>query len=342
MNVSSVKNLNGETFSAVQDATLTNVVQSNSATWSQGGNPEVESYVQTNSGTIDDTVTSYQTNSGTFLTAHQDLSNYQKVSAMSAYIETSALSDSDTLIRDSYFDGQTSDYVFTGPYQVSNSAWVKYPQGPLSTNGNWGGGVFMWSNARSGSYFEATLNGEFPSQYWPSAGRDSTSTERFYLVSAVDDGEHSSATYTATFSTASEGNWVGYWNDSLLLILGEAGDYVTNGEGKIRKYEPSGIKELAFKENLEQVSGLIPSTAGLASESYVQTNSAVLTGMIDAKQDTLTFGYDTQNKISAINNSALAQPTLSSLNDANVNNIVVTAGLPSTPDANTLYLIPEA
>lgn len=33
MNVSSVKNLNGETFSAVQDATLTNVVQSNSGTW---------------------------------------------------------------------------------------------------------------------------------------------------------------------------------------------------------------------------------------------------------------------------------------------------------------------
>jgi len=67
MNVSSVKNLNGETFSAVQDATLTNVVQSNSATWSQGGNPEVESYVQTNSANIDETVTSYQTNSGDYL-----------------------------------------------------------------------------------------------------------------------------------------------------------------------------------------------------------------------------------------------------------------------------------
>ena len=38
------------------------------------GNPEVESYVQTNSGTIDETVTSYQTNSGTYLTAHQAIS----------------------------------------------------------------------------------------------------------------------------------------------------------------------------------------------------------------------------------------------------------------------------
>ena len=37
MNVSSVKNLNGEVFSAVQDASLTNVVQSNSAQWAEGG-----------------------------------------------------------------------------------------------------------------------------------------------------------------------------------------------------------------------------------------------------------------------------------------------------------------
>lgn len=33
---------------------------------------------------------------------------------------------------------------------------------------------------------------------------------------------------------------------------------------------------------------------------------------------------------------------LSATNNANVNNIVVTASLPDTPDANTLYLIPEA
>ena len=65
-----------------------------------------------------------------------------------------------------------------------------------------------------------------------------------------------------------------------------------------------------LSSELEQVSAditaTIPSTAGLASESYVQTNSAVLTGMIDGKQDTLTFGYDEQDRISAINNSAVA------------------------------------
>lgn len=39
MNVSSVKNLNGETFSAVQDADLTTVVQTNSAAWGAGSTP---------------------------------------------------------------------------------------------------------------------------------------------------------------------------------------------------------------------------------------------------------------------------------------------------------------
>ena len=56
MNVSSVKNLNGEVFSAVQDASLTNVVQTNSGNWQD--------------------ITAYQSNSASYLTAHQDLSNY--------------------------------------------------------------------------------------------------------------------------------------------------------------------------------------------------------------------------------------------------------------------------
>ena len=72
-------------------------------------------------------------------------------------------------------------------------------------------------------------------------------------------------------------------------------------------YQPAG--DYATTSELEQVSGditaLIPSTAGLASENYVQTNSAVLTGMIDAKQDALTFGYDENDKINSINNSAI-------------------------------------
>jgi len=55
MNVSSVKNLNGEVLSAVQDASLTNVVQTNSGNWQD--------------------ITAYQNASATYLTA-VDLSPY--------------------------------------------------------------------------------------------------------------------------------------------------------------------------------------------------------------------------------------------------------------------------
>lgn len=55
-----------------------------------------------------------------------------------------------------------------------------------------------------------------------------------------------------------------------------------------------------------------------------------------ASQDNITFLSGAVDYV-----SANAQPSLSSLNDASVNNIIVTASLPATPDANTLYFIPE-
>lgn len=70
MNVSSVKNLNGEVFSAVQDASLTNVVQTNSGNWQ-----DITAY-QNNSASYqlsgnyipytayDDSNTAFETNSG--------------------------------------------------------------------------------------------------------------------------------------------------------------------------------------------------------------------------------------------------------------------------------------
>ena len=47
------------------------------------GNPEVESYVQTNSASIDDVVSTYETNSASYLTAHQDISNKLDTTAFS-------------------------------------------------------------------------------------------------------------------------------------------------------------------------------------------------------------------------------------------------------------------
>lgn len=57
---------------------LSTTVQTNSAQWAEGGgsNPEVESYVINNSATIDEVNTTYQSNSASYLTAHQSLTNY--------------------------------------------------------------------------------------------------------------------------------------------------------------------------------------------------------------------------------------------------------------------------
>ena len=157
MNVSSVKNLNGEAFSAVQDATLTDVVQTNSAQWNE--------------------ISAYEQNSASYITAHQSLEGY------------------------------------------ATEQWVG---------------------------------------------------EQGYLT-AVD--------LTPYQTTAG------------MTAYQPAGDYATTND---------------LEQVSAEITATIPSTAGLASESYVQNNSAVLTGMIDAKQDALTFGYDEQDRINSINNSALA------------------------------------
>jgi hypothetical protein len=66
----------------------------------------------------------------------------------------------------------------------------------------------------------------------------------------------------------------------------------------------------------------------------IATNNYLLATQQEVSHDnTLSGSGTTASPLSVV---------LSGTNDANVNNIVVTASLPSTPDANTLYLIPEA
>lgn len=68
-------------------------------------------------------------------------------------------------------------------------------------------------------------------------------------------------------------------------------------------------------------------------QSIAQNNYILATQQEVSHDNTLSGNGMTDSPLGVI---------LSATNDANVNNIVVTASLPSTPDANTLYLIPEA
>jgi hypothetical protein len=74
----------------------------------------------------------------------------------------------------------------------------------------------------------------------------------------------------------------------------------------------------------------IPSSVAL--QDLITTSS--VWNEVSSKLDTTSFSNASGTFLTGVN--------LSSLNDAGVNNIVYTASLPATPDANTLYLIPEA
>lgn len=124
MNVSSVKNLNGETFSAVQDATLTNVVQTNSATWN-GVSAKLDT-------------TAFSDVSGNFLTAHQDLSDYQTTAGMTAYQPVGDyLTTADS--AEFYTTANESGFI-TGvdltPYQLTADMTAYQPVGDYLTTGD--------------------------------------------------------------------------------------------------------------------------------------------------------------------------------------------------------------
>lgn len=88
-------------------------VNTNSGSWG-GGNPEVESYVQTNSASIDDAVSTYQSNSASYITQETDWTN--TITAASSYAYSEAVAQIPTPFDPTYMSGAI-DYVsgaFTG------------------------------------------------------------------------------------------------------------------------------------------------------------------------------------------------------------------------------------
>lgn len=110
MNVSSVKNLNGETFSAVQDAYLTDVVSNNSANWNE--------------------ISAYQANSGNYqLTA--DMTDYLTTADSAEFYTTANESGFITGVPDTYLqntDLTISDGKITEISGVPLSAGDEFPQ----------------------------------------------------------------------------------------------------------------------------------------------------------------------------------------------------------------------
>lgn len=249
-----------------QDVSTT--VQTNSATWGQGGgtggDEEVNSFVYNNSANILDVDTSYKTNSGLFLTAAPaDMATTGDVANLAQTI--------------------SETYQVKGDYLTTADSANFYP-----------------ANNPDGFITGVDLSDYYTKD--ETSGKEELSnafanvpTPDYEVESYI---HNNSASLNSTTDVVQSNSSV--WSD-ITAYQSNSASYLTAHQSLDGYATESFVQDTSA-----DITATIPSTAGLASESYVQTNSAVLTGMIDGKQDTLTFGYDEQDRISAINSSAIA------------------------------------
>ena len=347
MNVSSVKNLNGEVFSAVQDASLTNVVQSNSADWA----------------------------------SHQDLSYISgqvdnKLDASAFYLPESAVwQDVSTTVQSnsaqwSEGGGAISSYTEIMAYEISpygdsviNTLNGKYISAFLSNSADKSNFANNANIANSANYAE-TVN----ETYLENKGFTRNLSSEYGTISVIHNNiiESTNSAIVRTgyegFVSSFEGQTIGpasngiatyIWDKSLPNTTININMHWSQGETLTYSANTDLTGEIVLPMGTTSTQTInIPNATEfkVSSNNWVLIDNAVVSAA-DAFETTVgelawasalpTYEYDNTNKISAINGSALAQTTLSSLNTANVNNIIVTASLPATPDANTLYLIPE-
>ena len=304
MNVSSVKNLNGEVFSAVQDASLTNVVQTNSAQWAQGGGGAISSYTSAWS----DYVQPYgdfviNTLNEKYISAF--VSNYANSAKQSIEAESSNSANYAETVNETYLENKgfarnlSSEY---GTISVIHNNIIESTNSAISRVGN-EGFVSSFEDKTVGTASTASFS-------WDKSLPNTTFTFTTDYPS-VD----STVTYSANTNLTGEIN-------------------APHGTATTFNIDVPNVTSLNIWSN-EWIS--IKTNVASAADTF-----ETVVGELAWASAIPTYEYDTSNKISAINGSAIAQPTLSSLNTANVNNVIVTASLPSTTDANTLYLIPEA
>ena len=147
MNVSSVKNLNGNTFSAVQDLELTNFVQTNSGSW--GGGADLPAYLNENSismtgGSIENT----------------DVIPGGNSEREGVIIQTNGI----TLKND-----LTGDSTITGTDVVN---WNEAFNTVYTNSGSWGGGGSTYTSPSGSIWISANNIESTDSAYIPSHQED--------------------------------------------------------------------------------------------------------------------------------------------------------------------------
>ena len=275
MNVSSVKNLNGQTFSAVQDAALTNVVQTNSAQWAEGGGA-ISSYTTAWSDDVlpygDQVINSLNDK---LISAFISNSSYSASTALYATNSNSAdyakEVDETKLVNDGFSRNLSSEY---GTISVIHNNIIESTNSAIVRTGN-EGFVSSFEGASIGPEYTATYS-------WDKSLPNTT----INLVLGWSNG------YTLTYSA----------NTDL------TGEIVLPSENSTQTINIPNATEFKVWSN----SWLNLENATVSADDSFETSVCELAWASAIP----TFEYDSTNKISAINGSALT--------DVSLNNIVQT------------------
>ena len=146
-----------------------------------GGNPEVESYVQTNSASIDDAVLTYQTNSGSYITQETDWTN--TITAASSY----AFSEATALIPTDYYttanpSGFITNVSAENTYQTIAEMTAYQPVGSYATTGELDtasgflSGAIDYVSGNVGTTYTGDVQGALDEVYANSANWDDATT----------------------------------------------------------------------------------------------------------------------------------------------------------------------
>lgn len=292
------------------------------------GDADVNAYVQGNSATINDVNTTVQTNSADWA-SHQDLSYIS--GQVDNKLDTTAFST-------------VSGTFLTAHQAISANEWNSVYDTVESNSGSWtggGGGSIDTIPVVAISPLVTGFSGE--SAY---LGIESTALNlsSYVPVSAIGvdsnygwvnkiSGRNISAYNAATAQYAytanrsyldRNGNEITSYYQPKLTITGDAGTITSINGSAVGASIPEGWELVAGQgieivddaENNQTTISVTAAGGNPEVESYVQTNSASIddavssyqtnSAVFNAKQDALTFGYDEQDRISAINNSALA------------------------------------
>lgn len=333
----------------------------------QGGDEGVNSFVHNNSSTILDVNSSYKANSGTFLTAipsdvatkgdvdslAQSVSDtyYPKSNPSSFATEEwvngqgflTAHQDISNKLDSSAFSSVSGDFLTTSFSIPESGVWNETSNVVQSNSAQW---------AEGGGTLTGDAQGAVDIVY-STSGNIITGTKSDYNFTAknVNKVTFGHVTFDGVNKTIlvnqpekpQERWFIGPWGYHL-------GPDFADGysEQYVRVWlERTGLSSMSGSKSDKKLiwRALLDNDVEGANNTITAIAGSALAGGGDVPSGTMNvsgFEYNAVNEISGYNGSAIAQPTLSSLNTANVNNIIVTASLPTTPDANTLYLIPEA